>query len=444
MESLKVNTCCIALLEQVLTILKKHVSNGENGNNGSNDFKPESQLRTLVSQLGSFPAHKRTVNHNNNNNHHPHHHHQHGQVFQKPQSLQVNKSKENHSSSLSLSSSIEGQVMFISKQNGNKDSLFIKSLPLPTPPPPPPPSTVAAAAAVSSTPAIHAAVQSKPRRLTSVPLQVLAKSAFSAAKVVKKPPSPHQSSASSVKGAGLTSSASSSTSSSSSSSRPSVQDPVPLTQDSNSHPKAVINNNVLEISGMNNQNFPLKPPMVTNSISQSLTRPAETRSPKEVELISGLGVKMPEDELTRIQFNATTANDPAILVIALLQHFFSDEVLATSTATSCRGKGRAKHSTSQPLNQTVMEAIRRFSVLYSRKINRSLTETQVNRITANKIGTAKMALKRRCEEKSLLTRGPRFSKMMRQSSESINSNEITVPTEEELNFVIKVEKDNEF
>lgn len=84
-----------------------------------------------------------------------------------------------------------------------------------------------------------------------------------------------------------------------------------------------------------------------------------------------------------------------------------------------------------------------FSVLYSRKINRALTETQVNRITANKIGTAKMALKRRSEENSLASRGPRFGKMSR-SFEIVKAKEITGPTDEDLNFVIKVEKDNDF
>lgn len=169
----------------------------------------------------------------------------------------------------------------------------------------------------------------------------------------------------------------------------------------------------------------------------------EGNTQKEVELVPGSGVKIPESELIRIQFNATSANDPAVLVIALLQHFFSDEVLAQSTATSCRGKGRAKHSTAKPLNQRIMQAIRQFSTSYSEKINRSISETQVNRITANKIGTAKMALKRRQEDNSLSLHSLNRNKVKRHSStsSSLNADEILNFSDEQLNFVIKVENE---
>lgn len=181
----------------------------------------------------------------------------------------------------------------------------------------------------------------------------------------------------------------------------------------------------------------------SGSTRKVLSVPKNMDSSKEEELVPGLGVKIPEAELTRIQFNATSANDPAVLVIALLQYFFSDEVLARSTATSCRGKGRAKHSTARPLNQRIMQAIREFATTFAQKINRSLTETQVNRITANKIGTAKMALKRRQEDHNLSLHSPSRNKVKRHSTatDTLNTEDILNFSDEQLNFVIKVEKD---
>ncbi|CAI9733786.1 Hypothetical predicted protein [Octopus vulgaris] len=385
MDSLKVNPCCIEVLEQVLAILKKHVSNAETESEFPNDLKNESQHRTVASQLGTIPVHNRTINH----------HH----ALSKAQILQSNRSKENHS---------ENQLRFISKPRVNKEAFLVKST---TQPP--------------TTSSNHSSTVPSRNRRISAPLQVTPK--IPSHQVVKRPVS-----ASTMKVSTVTS--------------PKTyirEQSVPF-QDS-LHWKTTLNNGP-EVQHINTQNYCLNSQVSSKSVSQITPTPRTTTEqgkPKEVELITGLGVNIPEDELARIQFNATTANDPAILVIALLQHFFSDEVLARSTATSCRGKGRAKHSTSQPLNQQIMEAIRRFSVLYSRKINRSLTETQVNRIAANKIGTAKMALKRRSEENSLASRGPRFVKISR-NSESVKPKEMTVPTDEDLNFVIKVEKDNDF
>lgn len=84
-----------------------------------------------------------------------------------------------------------------------------------------------------------------------------------------------------------------------------------------------------------------------------------------------------------------------------------------------------------------------YATTFAQKINRSLTETQVNRITANKIGTAKMALKRRQEDRNLSLHSPNRNKVKRHSTatDTLNTEDILNFSDEQLNFVIKVEKD---
>ncbi|XP_070582230.1 BEN domain-containing protein 7-like [Ptychodera flava] len=113
------------------------------------------------------------------------------------------------------------------------------------------------------------------------------------------------------------------------------------------------------------------------------------------ELVPGRGVYIPCVLLSSLL--SECHRDPKKLFHKLIDHYFSMDVLAVSTACDIRKSGLGK----QPLDQTMVSAIKTYVMASARKLDIVLNDKELTRILTNRCSGARRAVTKKLAPSTL-------------------------------------------